>query len=187
MKTLIAFILAATLPQMSAACAQLSENVWLCDRGSQWEAAEWDTASDGSTLINGALVLNFTEHWPGFEITDDLSTLQEQFTTYSEWIAADGEAPLEVYQTDLLDIESGEALRSIERNQIDGSETLSAIMLVQVSASRIMIFLDGPVGMDVREMDAASREVLSLLKDNCADPVSCAADYIRPSASIERG
>ena len=187
MRTLAAFALAALLPQTAAACAQLSAHVWLCDRGSAWESAEWDPASDGATLILDDLVLNFTEEWPGFEITDEQSTLQEQFATYSEWIATDGEAPLEVYQTDEIQIESGWALRSIERNVLDGGDIISAIMLAQVSASRIMIYLDGPAYLEIEAMDMASRELLGLLRETCADPVSCAKDYVRPGAATERG
>ena len=184
----IAGAAAIALPHAVAACAQLSENVWMCDRDTAWEVAAWDAAGDGSTLILGDLALSFTEEWPGFEIGDGLATLEERYATYAEWIAADGDAPLEVFQNDRLTFASGSAVRSIQKDTLEGDTFLSAVMLAEVGASRIMLYLDAPETTDIANMDTLSRSVLALLHDSCADPISCADDYQRPDpAANERG
>ncbi|MGJ8616846.1 MAG: hypothetical protein ACSHWS_08370, partial [Sulfitobacter sp.] len=148
----------------------------------------WDPAGDGTTRILGDVTLNFTEEWPGFEIGDDLTTLKERYTTYSEWVAGDGNAPLQVLQSDQLTLEGGIAVRSIQLDALEGKTFMSAVMLAQVGASRIMLYLDAPENTEIEHMEAMSRDVAGMLRDSCADPISCAADYQRPGvAANERG
>jgi hypothetical protein len=175
------------LPQAALACAQLSEHIWMCDRDTPWESADWDPAGDGSTRIMGDLTLNFTEEWPGFEIGDDLATLEERYATYAEWVNGDGNAPLEVFQVDKITLTGGSAVRSIQRDALEGLEFTSAVMLAEFGSSRIMLYLDAPTTTKLAEMDVLSREVASMLRDTCADQISCADDYQRPSAAEERG
>ncbi len=184
----LAGVTVLALTQAVMACAQLSAHVWMCDRDTPWEIAEWDAAGDGSTRILGDLVLNFTEEWPGFEIADDLATLNEQYATYSEWIVADGNAPLEVLYSDQVDFVGGTSMRALQRDTVEGTEFMSAVMLAQVGAARIMLYLDAPSNTALAEIDSQSRSILDMLRDNCADPVSCADDYQRPGAATdERG
>jgi hypothetical protein len=171
----IALAAGIALPQTALACYHLSENVWMCAGQSVWQAAEWDIYGDGSTLVVDDYVLNFTEDFPGAEIKDDLSTLAEQFVTYAELAAADGTAPLEINTQDLLDIPAGSAFRSLQRDRYDGVETVSAVMLVEVSKARIMLYLDGPQKLDWDTVDVASRGVLDLIRDSCADAATCAS------------
>lgn len=180
-------VAALALPQTALACAQLSEHFWMCDRGTPWEVAEWDAAGDGATLILGDVVLNFTEEWPGFEISDDLATLEERYATYVEWIAADGLSPLEVFQSDRVTFPAGAAVRALQREEVEGEAFMSAVMLAEIGTSRIMLYLDAPETTELSEMDDMSRNVLTLLHGSCADPISCADDYQRPSAANERG
>lgn len=185
----LAFAIGITiaLPQMAAACAQLSEHVWMCDRGTAWESAQWDAAGDGSTLILGDLTLNFTEQWPGFEIGDDLATLEERYATYAEWMEGDDAAPLEVFQTDRLTLPDGTAVRSIQRDILDDIPFMSAVILAEVGTSRIMLYLDAPQNTGLAEMDKLSRDIAATLRATCADEISCAEDYQRPGAANERG
>ena len=180
--------LALALPQAAAACAQLSEHVWMCDRGTPWEAAQWDAAGDGATRILGDVVLNFTEEWPGFEIADELATLEERYATYVAWVAADGMSPLQVLQSDNIAYPSAYAMRTIQRDEIEGEEFMSVVMLAQVGEARIMLYLDAPENTELAEMDTMSRSVLALLQDSCADEISCAEDYqLPPATTDERG
>ena len=164
------------LMQPAVACAQLSANVWMCDRGTIWENARWDTEGDGNTRFLGRFIFNFTEEWPGFDIGLDDSTLEEQFATYAEWIAADGGSPVEVLQVDQIETDHATALRHLQRDRVDGDDTMSAVMLAQVSDARIMLYLDGPAHTPLKEIEAVSRQVAELLRDHCADAVSCASD-----------
>lgn len=163
------------LPQMASACHQLSANVWMCAAGTAWAGAEWDPYGDGATLLLDDYVLNFTEDWPGADIRDDLTTLQEQFVTYSELAAADGNAPLEIKSQDVLDVAAGKVFRSLQRDRYDDIETVSAVMLAEVSEARIMLWLDGPSHTEWETIDSSSYEVLSLLRDACADVQTCAS------------
>lgn len=176
-----------TLPHAGEACAQLSENIWMCDRGTAWEAAEWDAAGDGSARFLGDLTLTFTEEWPGFDIGDDVTTLEERYATYAEWVAGDGQIPLEQLQSDRVTVGGATSVRSIQRDEIEGNAFMSVVMLAEVGASRIMLFLDAPDNTPLGDMDTMSRDILALLKDTCADEISCADDYERPSAANERG
>lgn len=169
-----------SLPHIGSACAQLSPNVWMCDRGTAWESAEWDGAGDGNARYLGDLTFNFTEDFPGVEINAGDATLEEQYTTYSEWVAADGMAPVEVLQTDTIQTEHATALRHLQRDRIEDQDTMSAVMLAQVSDARIMLYLDAPATTTLAEIDALSRDVVDLLRADCADPVSCAEDYTPP-------
>lgn len=178
---------ALALPQAASACAQLSEHVWMCDRDTMWEAAEWDPAGDGSARFLGDLVLTFTEEWPGFEISDDIATLEEGFATYDEWVAGDGQVPLERLLSDRVSVGGATAARAIQRDAIEGNAYMSVVMLTQVGASRIMLYLDAPDNTPQDEMDTMSRDILALLRDTCADEISCAEDYERPGAANERG
>ncbi len=114
-------VAALALPHAGYACAQLSENVWMCDRGTAWEAAEWDTAGDGSARFLDDLVLTFSEEWPGFEIGDDKSTLEERFATYVEWVEGDGQIPLQKLLSDRVTLGNATAVRSLQRDEIEGS------------------------------------------------------------------
>ncbi len=161
------------LPQTALACHQLSQSVWMCAAGTPWAAAEWEAEGDGTTMILGDFVLTFTEDFPGAEIRDGVSTLQEQFVTYAELIEADGAAPIEVNRQEMVDFDTGQAFRSLQLDRYDDSDTVSAVMLAQVSDARIMLYLDGPSTLDWPEIDSASRGVLNLLRDSCADASTC--------------
>ena len=176
---------ALALPQASAACAQLSAEVWMCDRGTPWESAKWDVIGDGSTRYLGEVILNFTQEWPGHEITDMSATLDEQYTTYAEWIAAESDVPPEVLQVDKIVTPQGLTLRHLQYDEIDGSRTMSAVMLSQVGASRIMLYLDTADSMLLEEMEKMSFDVAMMLRDTCADEVSCAIDYTPPTSGSD--
>ena len=167
--------LALGLPQAATACHQLSANVWMCAGGTDWAAAEWDPYGDGATLLLDEYILNFTEDWPGAEIRDDLTTLQEQYITYSELVEADGNAPLEVNAQEVLDIPAGKAFRSLQRDRYVDVETVSAVMLAEVREARIMLWLDGPSSSDWQTIDSNSFQVLSLLRNACVDDETCAS------------
>ncbi|MDD9722703.1 hypothetical protein PVW51_18515 [Sulfitobacter sp. PR48] len=171
------------LPQAAAACAQLSQDIWMCDRGTPWEAAVWDQYGDGATLLLDNYVLDFTQEWPGHEITDNLATLEEVYTTYAEWVAADAEVPSEVLIADKLTLPDATVLRHLQRDVWEGEPYLQAVMLSQVGAARIMLWLQAPNETSVEQLDAASRDLVALLRDNCADAVSCAEDYAPPQAA----
>lgn len=175
----------ALLPQTAAACAQLSANVWMCDRGTEWEYATWDVIGDGSTRYLGEVILNFTEEWPGFDITDNQSTLEEQFATYTAWIAAEGSAPLEVLQVDKIVTPQGLTLRHLQYDEIEGDRTMSAVMLSEVGSARIMVYLDTADTMPLQEMDKMSHEVAMMLRDVCADEISCAENYEPPAKGTD--
>ncbi len=189
--TLRAFLLGAVaalaLPHAASACAQLSQHVWMCDRGTPWETAEWDTAGDGTARFLGELVLAFSEEWPGFEIGDDISTLEERFETYEQAVADDGHITLETLLTDRVTLGDATSVRSIQRDEIEVTAFMSAVMLTQVGSRQIMLYLDAPETTELSEMDQMSRDILVLLKDNCADEISCADDYQRPQAGNEGG
>lgn len=181
-----ALALGLALPQAGLACAQLSEHVWMCDRGTPWETAQWDAAGDGSARILGDVVLSFTEQWPGHEIGDDLATLQERFVTYEEWMRGDDLAPLEVHAQQVFDIPAGQVFRSLQRDAVDGAELVSAVMLAQVGEARIMLFMDTPADTAWPALDTMSRAALDLLRPACADEVSCAEDYEPPLADARK-
>ncbi|QFT60007.1 hypothetical protein FIU94_14340 [Sulfitobacter sp. THAF37] len=172
-----------SLPQTAAACAQLSQDVWMCARGSAWETATWDQYGDGATLLLDDYVLDFTQDWPGSEITDGISTLEELFTTYAAWAAAEAEAPSNLLQSDKLDLPHATVVRQIQRDLWEGEPYLQAVMLAQVSDARIMLWLQAPNETPVEDLDLVSREVVTQLRDSCADPVSCAEDYEPPQAA----
>jgi hypothetical protein len=174
---------ALALPQAAAACAQLSQHVWLCDRGTPWEMAEWDQYGDGSTLYLDDLRLNFTEEWPGHRIGENDATLEEQYVTYAEWMKAEDNAPEEVFATDRLDLPEARVLRYLQRDRIAGEPaTMSAVMLAEVAAARIMLWLDAPETTPMAEIDTLSRDLAAMLRGTCADAVSCAEDYEPPAA-----
>ena len=162
-----------SVAQGAAACHQLSANVWMCAKGTSWEAAEWDPYGDGATLLLDDFILNFTEDFPGAEIRDDLTSLEEQFVTYAELAAADGNPPLEVHRQETFAIPAGTAFRSLQRDRYDDIETASAVMLAEVDVARIMIWLDGPANMDWTDVDSASLTVLETLRNVCGDPEDC--------------
>lgn len=164
---------AAALPQSAAACFQLSENVWMCAHDTAWADASWDPYGDGSTLMLEDYVLNFTEDFPGADIRDTLTTLDEQFVTYAALMAADGTEPLEVHRQEVLTVEAGRAFRSLQRDLYDDTETISAVMLADISDARIMLYLDGPQTLSWDDIDTEAVGVLNLLRDSCADRASC--------------
>lgn len=166
---------ALVLPLPALACYQLSENIWMCAKGTAWETAEWDPYGDGAGLILDDLVLSFTEDYPGAEIRDDLTTLEEQYVTYAELIEADGITPVEISEQRAFDIAAGKAFRSLQRDQHEERTTTSAVMLAEVDLARIMLWLDGPQEMSWEAIDAASAEVLETLRAICEDPEECAA------------
>ncbi|KIN61079.1 hypothetical protein Z945_2064 [Sulfitobacter noctilucae] len=163
----------ALLPQAALACHQLSQAVWMCAAGTPWAAVRWDTAGDGTTMILNDYVLSFSENFPGAEIRDDLTTLQEQFVTYAELMEADDAAPIEVTRQEIVEFTAGEAFRSLQLDRYDDIDTVSAVMLAEVGTARIMLYLDGPQTLDWPEIDSASRGVLDLLRESCADAQTC--------------
>ena len=165
---------ALALPQMARACFQLSDAIWMCAADTAWAEATWDPYGDGATLNLGDYLLNFTDNWPGAEIRDDLTTLEEQFATYAELTEADGNPPVEVHSQELLELPVGKAFRSLQRDRYDDVETVSAVMLVEISAARLMIYLDGPETLDWPQIDSESRVILAALRDSCADTTTCA-------------
>ncbi len=171
----MALVVGIALPQTALACYQLSERIWMCAGDSIWKTAEWDQYGDGATLLLDDYVLNFTEDFPGSDIRDDLSTLQEQFATYVELVEADGTAPLEIKLQDSFDIPAGKAFRSLQRELYDDTESVSAVMLAEIGAARIIFYLDGPKTLDWDTIDTTSRGVLDLLRDSCADKKTCAS------------
>lgn len=176
MKALAALplVLALTaLPRIAEACHQLSESVWMCAGTSAWAAAEWDPYGDGASLLLDDYTLSFTEDWPGAEIRDGLTTLEEQFVTYAELAKADGNAPLEVKAQEAFDIPSGRAFRSLQRDHYNDVETVSAVMLAEVDVVRIMLWLDAPRNTGWDKVDTESLEILGLLRNVCADPDTC--------------
>lgn len=179
---LLTLTAALALPQASLACAQLSADVWMCDRGTAWEGAKWDVIGDGSTRYIEDYILNFTQEWPGFEITDSVATLDEQFATYSQWVAADDSAPLEVLQVDKIVTPRGLTLRHLQYDKINGDRTLSAVMLSQVGPARIMLYLDTADTTPLEDMEKMSFDVAMMLRDTCEDALSC-ADNIDPPTS----
>lgn len=188
MKHLIAALTlgaAMAQPQASYACAQLSANVWMCDRGTPWETATWDVIGDGSTRYLGEVIFNFTEEWPGHEITDPAATLEEQYTTYAEWIAGDGGPAPDVRQIDQIKTPQGETFRHLQYDEIEGARTMSAVMLSQVGDARIMLYLDTADSMPLAEMDKLSYDVAMMLRDTCADEVSCAEGYTPPETGTD--
>jgi hypothetical protein len=179
-------ICAATgMPQMSSACAQLAPDVWMCDRGTVWETAEWDIFGDGSTRYTPDFILNFTQEWPGFEITDSVATLEEQFATYAEWIAADGGSAPEVLQVDKIVTPRGLTLRHLQYDEVEGDRTMSAVMLSEVGAARIMVYLDAADTMPLEQMEKMSFDVAMMLRDTCADAIACAPDYEPPARGTD--
>lgn len=171
------------LPQTAAACAQLSQDVWMCDRGTAWETATWDQYGDGATLLLDDYVLDFTQEWPGHEITDAAATLEEQYVTYAEWVAADAQVPSEVLMADKLTLPHATALRHLQRDVWEDEAYLQAVMLSQVGAARIMLWLQAPNETPINELESASRDLATLLRDSCADAVSCADNYEPPQAA----
>ncbi|NNE51416.1 MAG: hypothetical protein HKN30_03340 [Sulfitobacter sp.] len=170
-----AMLLAAALalPQSAAACLQLSADVWMCARGSAWEAAKWDPYGDGETLLLGDFVLNFDQNWPTAELRDAASTLEEQYVTYAAWVKDEGIDP-KVLRVDRVTLPNTIALRYLQRDEWQGQPVLQANMLAEVGAHRIMLYLDAPGDMKIEMLDATSEEILSLLRDTCADDKSCA-------------
>ena len=57
---------------------------------------------------------------------------------------------------------------------------MSAVMLSEVGASQIMVYLDTGDAMPLEEMEKISFEVAMMLRDSCADEVAC-ADQIEPT------
>lgn len=157
----------------------------MCDRGTEWESAEWDVVGDGSTRYLGEVILNFTEEWPGFEITDSVATLEEQYATYEQWIAADGGTPRDVLQVDKIVTPAGLTLRHLQYDEIEGDRTMSAVMLSEVGTARIMLYLDTTDEMPLEDMEKLSFEVAMMLRDNCADEISCAENYEPPASGTE--
>lgn len=165
---------ALLFPHVVSACAQLSAHVWMCDRGTVWEDATWDTVGDGSTRYLGEAILNFTEEWPGFDITDSVATLEEQFETYNAYVAADGGPAPQVLQVDKIVTRDGLTLRHLQYDEIEGDRTMSAVMLSEVGNARIMLYLDTKDQTPLAEMEKMSFEVAMTLRSSCADTVSCA-------------
>ncbi len=172
-------------PHMSSACAQLAPEVWMCDRGTEWETAKWDVVGDGSTRYIPEFIMNFTQEWPGFAITDSVATLEEQFATYVEWIAADNVVAPEVLQVDKIVTPHGLTLRHLQYDEVDGDRTMSAVMLSEVGASRIMLYLDAADTMSLEQMEKMSFDVAMMLRDTCADAISCAPEDEPPAGGTD--
>ncbi|KIN65001.1 hypothetical protein Z946_3898 [Sulfitobacter noctilucicola] len=171
----LAFVTAAALalPQTAAACFQLSQSVWMCGGGTSWQDATWDVFGDGATLLFEDYALSFTEDFPGADIRDGVTTLEEQYVTYATLAEADGNPPLEVVRQETLEIAAGRAFRSLQLDRYEDVETVSAVMMADVDAARIMLYLDGPQTLDWDVIDADSRAVLDMLRGSCADQKTC--------------
>lgn len=181
-----AFAAAMAVPQMASACAQLSENIWMCARGNAWETATWDQFGDGSAMLLRDLVFNFNEDFPGQELTDESTTLEEQYVFLAAWqqdIYDDDFPAPQVLRTDLVEKEHVIAHRVLQRGSWEGQPYLETLMIAQVGRHRILLQLEGPGDMPISQMDAEANNILSYLRNTCADPVSCAEDYEWPPAA----
>lgn len=177
--------LALLTPQIATACAQLSQNVWMCARDTPWETATWDQFGDGATILMQDFVFDFSEDFPGVELTDDLTTLEEQYTFFAAFQQDNYEDddPLpEVIRVDTIETDHATAHRVLQRavSLWDGHPYLETAMIAQVGTHRIWLNFEGPEDMPLAVMDTETEKVLSLLRDTCADPVSCAEDYEWP-------
>jgi len=179
------FGLAVTLPQAGFACAQLSQNVWMCARGTPWETATWDQFGDGATILMQDFIFDFNEDFPGQESADDLTTLEEQYTFFAAFHKDnydDHTLLPQVIRVDTLETDHASAYRVVQRSTSlwDGHKYLETAIIAQVGTHRILLNFEGPDDMPLSVMDAETENVLSFLRDTCADPVSCAEDYEWP-------
>jgi hypothetical protein len=181
MATALTLCAGFALPQ--AAAAQLAAQGGRAPRAPPGEEPPGDPGGDGSTRYLGEVILNFTQEWPGYDIADGTSTLEEQYETYSAWIAADGGPAPEVLKVDRIDTPMGTTLRHLKYDEIEGDRTMSAVMLSDVGSARIMLYLDTTDTMPLDEMDKMSFEVAMMLRDTCADEISCAAPI--PAAALD--
>jgi hypothetical protein len=176
---------AFSAPQAATACADLSQHVWMCARDTVWETATWEQNGDGATIRMQDFTFNFSEQFPGKEKADENTTLQDVYGFYSDFLKEnrgdDTYAP-KVIRTTLVGNENVTALQVLQRGVAlwDDKPYLETSMLAQVGTHRILLELRGPQDMPLDTMDAAAADILSFLRDSCADPVSCAEDYEWP-------
>jgi hypothetical protein len=129
-------------------------------------------------------VFDFYEEFPGSELTDDLTTIQEQYVTYDAFVRdgyLDGETLPDVLRTDAVKTDHANAHRVLQRRKWQDRDYLQTVMLTQVGAARIMLLLEAPNETPLAEMDVAADVIMASLRDSCADPVSCADDYKWPA------
>lgn len=182
----ISVVALLTAPQSALACAQLTQHIWMCARDTPWETATWDQFGDGATLLMQQYILNFTEDFPGSDLRDDLTTLEEQYTTYDAFqqdiYDEDYPAPT-VIRTDAVTLDITAAHRVVQRGIWMGTPYIEAATLAEVGAHRILLQLQAPDETPLADLDRQTEAVLSFLHDTCADPVSCADDYEWPPAA----
>lgn len=166
----------AALPQLAAACTNLSENIWLCDRESAWEAAKWDPYGDGTTLLLDDFALDFSQDFPGADIVDATTTLQEQMTTYAAYQEA--ETGLELLREEDIETPYATAVLRHQRVVLDDMPYQQTVILAEVGRARMMLWLSAPDDTPPENMQAAAAEIVALLHDSCADTVSCAEGYV---------
>ncbi|MBD3663266.1 hypothetical protein [Sulfitobacter aestuariivivens] len=172
-RALVAAAYLWALPCLALACQPLSTHVWMCSAASEWADAEWDPEGEGTAMFLGDVIFNFTEEFPGHDIGDHLTTLEEQYDTYQQWVTEEGNGPIEIYRRDLIETNNTSALRQLQRDIIEGEQTMSAVILAQVRAHRIMLYVDGPVEMEIERMQVLSRTLIEILDDHCSDPDAC--------------
>lgn len=167
----------ATLPHLAAACTNLSETVWLCDRESAWEAAEWDPYGDGTTLLLDDFALDFSQDYPGADILDATTTLEEQMTTYVAYQEAET-APELLRDEEEIETPYANARLRHQKLALEDVVYQQTVVLAEVGRSRVMLWLSAPEDTPPENMDTAAAEIVSMLRDSCADPVSCAEGYV---------
>lgn len=182
------FVAALMIPQMASACGQLSAHVWMCARGTVWETATWEQHGDGATIRMQDFTLNFSEQFPGTERANSETTIEELYGYYSEFLKDnyDDDSLLpQVIRSGWLKTDHARAKQVLQRGTSlwDGHRYLETSMLAEVGTYRILLELQAPEDMAVPVMDAAAADVLSFLRADCADPVSCADDYEWPPAA----
>ena len=91
--------------------------------------------------------------------------------------------PFGIVKVDRIDTPMGTTLRHLQYDEIEGDRTMSAVMLSDVGSARIMLYLDTTDTMPLDEMDKMSFEVAMMLRDTCADEISCAAPI--PAAALD--
>ncbi|MFK7835830.1 MAG: hypothetical protein AB8B60_06390 [Sulfitobacter sp.] len=178
MKALALPLLAAlAVPQTAQACHQLAAQVWLCAGGTAWAEAEWDPYGDGGVLLLEDYNLGFEDDFYGHDVRDDLTTLEEQLTTYLATEAAeDGAEVLEVHSRELMEIPAGTVFRSLQFDKFEGTTpSFTALMLAEIGATRIVIYLDAGSTSNWGTLDRDSRAIMQMLRATCADTDTCAS------------
>lgn len=176
---------ALSLPTAASACGQISQNIWMCARDTGWETATWEQHGDSATVRMYDMNLTFDTQFPGSERGDAATSLDTLHGYFTEFVAEnyDDDALMpRVIRTQFVDGENVAATQVMQYGTSlwDGHEYLETEMLAQVGGHRILLSLKGPKDMDHKRMQTEADNMLSFLRDTCADPVSCAEDYEWP-------